>query len=137
MEGRGERRCEGEAERARPLPGQARRGRLPGRRGPQDAGRCVMTPAEIRAVFARRLGRERERQGWSVREMASKGEGVLASTISRAENGHEIWLSAALAMADVLGLTLAEMFGEPDCANCDGKPPARFSCPECGRTGVS
>jgi hypothetical protein len=39
MEVRGERRCEGEAEREGTLPGQARRGRLPGRWSPQDAAR--------------------------------------------------------------------------------------------------
>lgn len=96
-----------------------------------------MTPVEIHAVFARRLRREREAQGWSLREMASRSDALTPSTINRAESGREVWLSMALAMCDVLGLTLAEMFAPPVCDHCDGKPPAGFSCPDCGRLGES
>jgi transcriptional regulator with XRE-family HTH domain len=96
-----------------------------------------MTPAEIHAIFARRVKRERAERRWSVREMAAKSDVLSPSTICRAESGREVRLSAALAITDVLGLTIAEMFGEAECEHCDGKPPAGFSCPRCGRLGAT
>ena len=97
-----------------------------------------MTPVEVHALFSRRVLRERTRQGLSVREMAARSGGRLSpSTISRAEAGREVWLTAALAIADVLGMTLADMFTPPECTHCDGSPPAGFSCPDCGRVGAT
>jgi transcriptional regulator with XRE-family HTH domain len=97
-----------------------------------------VTPAETRAVFARRVLRERLALGWSVRGMAARSGGTLsAPTVSRAENGHDVFLSSALSIAGVLGMTLPEMFGPPQCGHCDGRPPAGFACPECERTGAT
>lgn len=96
-----------------------------------------MTPAEMQAVFGRRVRREREQRGWTLREMAGRSSALSMATISRAENGREIQLGSALEMAAALGLPLAEILSEPECGNCDDSPPARFSCPECGRTGAS
>ncbi len=96
-----------------------------------------MTPAEIRTVFGRRVLRERTARGWSVRELAARTSGLSPSTITRAENGHEIWLTGALAITAALGMPLAEMFTPPECGRCDGHPPAGFACPDCGRLGAS
>jgi hypothetical protein len=38
--------------------------------------------------------------------------------------------------AGALGLTASELLAEPECARCDGNPPAGFSCPDCDRTGA-
>jgi transcriptional regulator with XRE-family HTH domain len=84
-----------------------------------------MTPAETCALFGRRVLRERARRGWSVRETAAKAGGLTPSTINRTENGHQVWLISALAIADALDLPLAELLAELDCA-----------CPECQRIGT-
>jgi transcriptional regulator with XRE-family HTH domain len=95
-----------------------------------------MTPDELRAVFGKRARKARLARRWSVRELADRSGGVLSpSTITRAERGREIVLGAALAIAGALGLTASELLAEPECARCDGEPPAGFSCPDCGRTG--
>jgi transcriptional regulator with XRE-family HTH domain len=94
-----------------------------------------MTPAEVRAVFARRVLRERRARDWSMRELAGKA-GVSPATVHRAEMGHEVYLSVAVAVGGALGMTLAEMFSPPECGHCDGHPPAGFLCPECGRGGI-
>jgi transcriptional regulator with XRE-family HTH domain len=97
-----------------------------------------MTPDEMRAVFGRRARKARLERRWSVREMADRSGGALSpSTITRAERGREIWLGMALAIAGALELTLAQMLAEPECARCDGNPPAGFSCPDCDRTGAT
>lgn len=96
-----------------------------------------MTATAFHQVFARRVTRERTLRGWSVREMAARSDVLSHSTICRAEAGREIWLGMALAIAEVLELTLAQMFDPPVCGHCDGKPPAGFSCPDCERLGVS
>jgi len=45
-------------------------------------------------------------------------------------------LRAAIAISVVLDIPFTEMFAEPECFHCDGKPPAGFVCPDCGRTGT-
>jgi len=97
-----------------------------------------MTPEEMRVVFGKRARKARLERRWSVREMADRSGGVLSpSTITRAERGREIVLGAALAIAGALGLTASELLAEPECARCDGNPPAGFSCPDCDRTGAT
>lgn len=97
-----------------------------------------MTPGEMRVVFGRRARKARLERRWSIREMAGRSGGVLSpSTITRAERGREIVLGAALAIAGALGIPASEMLAEPECARCDGEPPAGFSCRDCGRTGAT
>jgi hypothetical protein len=68
--------------------------------------------------------------------MAARSGGRLAAaTIGRAELGHEVWLSIALTIGDVLGISPGDLFEPPGCGHCDGSPPAGFACPECGRLG--
>jgi transcriptional regulator with XRE-family HTH domain len=97
-----------------------------------------MTPEEMRAVFGRRARKARLERRWSVREMAERSGGALSpSTVTRAESGREVYLGAAFSIAGVLGTALAELLADPECARCDGEPPAGFSCRDCGRTGAT
>jgi len=74
-----------------------------------------VTPEQAQGVFRRRVRQERTAQGWSVREMAARsGGGLSAPTISRAENGHDVFLGRALAIAATLGLPLADLLEEPE-----------------------
>ena len=86
--------------------------------------------------FGGRLRAERERRGWSMRDLSGRC-GVNASTILRAEHGGDISLALALAMAAALGVPLGRLVAETPCPVCDGMPPAGFICGECGRGGVS
>ena len=101
-----------------------------------SASSFAPSAAEIHAVFARRVVREKTARGLNTRELAAKS-GLSLSTVWRAENGREVWLSSALAITAALGMPLAEMFTPPECGRCDGRPPAGFACPDCGRLGAS
>jgi len=83
-------------------------------------------------VFSRRVTRERERLNWSMRELARRA-GMQTNTVIRAENGYDLALSSALALAAALGVSLGALAAEPVCGTCDGTPPAGFTCGECGR----
>ena len=87
------------------------------------------------AGFSKRVTDARERRNWSMRELAAKA-GVSVSTISRAEAGHEVWLSAALRMADALGVPLEKLTRSPECAQCYDSPPPGFTCNACGAEAV-
>ena len=95
-----------------------------------------MTPRQqtIPERFGRRIRRERERRGWSMRDLGSKC-GVNASTILRVEQGRDMALSSAVAVAGALGLGMDWLLAETHCGTCDGMPPAGFICSECGRKG--
>ena len=88
----------------------------------------------VPAVFGRRLIREREARGWSMREAGAK-IGLSASTVMRAETGRDCALSTAMALAATYGLTLSDLLAEGPCDRCDGKPPAGFICAACAREG--
>ena len=90
----------------------------------------------VPAVFGQRIKRERERRDWGMRELAGKAR-VSYSTIQRLEKGRDVALSGALAVTAALGLSLAEVFAETVCVQCDGKPPAGFICAACGRGGAT
>jgi transcriptional regulator with XRE-family HTH domain len=89
---------------------------------------------KVPAVFGQRLKRERERRGWSMRNLSTRS-GTTINSISRAERGGDVNLSTAIAMATALGLPLGVLLGEKECARCDGKPPAGFICMACGQGG--
>jgi transcriptional regulator with XRE-family HTH domain len=88
----------------------------------------------VPAWFGERVRRERENLGLSIRQLAVKC-GIANSTVSRAEEGHDLALSSALALAAVLDRPLAALLAEPSCPVCDGTPPAGFACTSCG-TGM-
>ena len=86
--------------------------------------------------LARRLRAAREARGWSQRELARRSGMPGTNTVSRAEGGHDIYLSSALAFAVALGTGLTELAGPFKCEQCGDFPPAGFSCNECGTTGT-
>ena len=90
----------------------------------------------VPAVFGRRLRYERELRGWTLRQFGTAA-GVNATTVLRAEHGADVALSVALALAEALGIPLAALLTELECARCDGTPPAGFICSACGREGKS
>jgi transcriptional regulator with XRE-family HTH domain len=90
----------------------------------------TLRPAKIPPQFGRRLRRERERRGWSVKQVAISC-GISHVTLHAAEKGGDMTLSAAIAVAAKYGLSLDVLLAEPVCVTCDGVPPAPFICPDC------
>ncbi len=90
-----------------------------------------MTAQSVPPVFGHRLRREREAQGLTLRQLGAKSD-VNATTVLRAEQGHDVGLSIAVALASALGLPLAALLTEPVCAHCGGKPATGFMCLACG-----
>jgi transcriptional regulator with XRE-family HTH domain len=90
---------------------------------------------EVPAIFGQRIQSERERNGWSMRDLSTKA-GVSQSTIFRIEKGHDAALSSAIAIAAVLRLSLDALLAEPACAQCNDSPPAGFICATCDREGA-
>ena len=86
----------------------------------------------IPAAFGRRLQREREARHWSLREAAEKSGFAAASTIMRAEQGSDVALSSAVALAALYGVPLSVLLAESACEVCDGMPPVGFICATCG-----
>ena len=91
---------------------------------------------QIPQWFGKRLTREREQRGLSMRQLAAKAE-VAPSTVMRAELGGDMALSSAIALASVLDTDVAALLAEPECGTCDGRPPDGFTCRECGRDGTT
>jgi transcriptional regulator with XRE-family HTH domain len=91
---------------------------------------------EVPAAFGRRIKREREQRGWSLRDLGAEC-GMNASTILRIEGGSDAALSNAVAIAAGLGLPLSVLLTEPECARCDDRPPAGFICAACRREGAA
>ncbi len=83
-------------------------------------------------VFGRRLRAEREARSLTLRQLGAKAA-VNATTVLRAEQGHDVALSIAVALASALGLPLAALLADLQCGRCDGMPPAGFICSTCGR----
>jgi len=90
--------------------------------------KALQVPPQV----GRRLRREREQRGWSLRQTAARS-GVAAATVIRLERGHDGTLTSLIALTGVLGLSLDGLVAEVSCATCDGTPPAGFACGECGR----
>ena len=89
----------------------------------------------IPAAFGRRLQREREARHWSLREAAGKCGFAAASTIMRAEQGSDVALSSAIALAALYGVSLDALLAGSACEVCDGMPPAGFACLSCSAPG--
>ena len=87
---------------------------------------------EVPATFGRRLRSERESRGLTLRQLAADAR-VNATTVLRAEQGRDVALSIAVALAAALGLPLAALLAELECARCGGVPPSGFVCLACGR----
>ena len=92
-----------------------------------------MNPGDLIRDFGLRVGRERTTRRWSMQQLADKA-GVSVSTVSRAERGNDVWLACAVRLAAALGVPLAALVAEADCAACGGLPPAGFTCRQCGRS---
>lgn len=101
-------------------------------------GRAAMadrTPAEW---FGVRVAAERDRRGWSMRELCAAAQVPMApSTIRRIETGHEVWLSIAVRVARALGLSLDQAVHPPYCEQCNDMPPEGFTCKACGLEAVA
>lgn len=69
--------------------------------------------------------------GWTPADLAEKS-GISAHITGRAINGNGAELSVAEKFAELLGGSLVMMIGPYRCTNCNGEPPAGFSCLECG-----
>lgn len=91
---------------------------------------------KVPAIFGRRVRAERESRGWTLRELAARC-GVNATTVLRAEQGHDVTLSIATALAAGLGLPLSALLAELGCARCNGRPHAGCICTACGREGAT
>ena len=91
---------------------------------------------EIPAIFGQQIKRERERRGWNIRDLSAKS-GTSINSISRAERGHDLMLSNAIAITAALGLSLSVLLDDRECARCDGEPPAWFICVACGQGGAA
>jgi ribosome-binding protein aMBF1 (putative translation factor) len=83
--------------------------------------------------FGRRVTRERDHRGWSMRELARKAD-VSVSTVQRAERATgDLYLSLAACICAALGVPLSQMVADAECDTCDGMPPAGFICEACGQ----
>ena len=91
----------------------------------------------IPPVFGRRIQRLREARHWSLRDAAEKCGFAAASTIMRAEQGSDVALSSAIAIAAMYGVPLSVLLAESACETCDGMPPDGFICAACGAGGTS
>lgn len=85
---------------------------------------------------------ERLKRGWSqeklVRRMRNAGINWMQSTVTKTESGNRpIRVREVFTLAALLSLDLNAMVVpiEPLCAHCDGKPPAGFTCNDCGVVG--
>ena len=82
-------------------------------------------------VFGRRLRGERESQSFSLRQLGARS-GVNATTELRAEQGHDLSLGVAVALARALCLPLAALLTELECGRCGGRLRG-VDAPGCGR----
>ena len=55
-----------------------------------------------------------------------------ASTVMRVEEGRDVALSSAIALAALYGRPMDALLAGSACGVCDGMPPAGFSCLSCG-----
>jgi transcriptional regulator with XRE-family HTH domain len=91
--------------------------------------------ADRNSPFARRLKAEREARGWSQRELTRRAGLSTQNTAARAELGHEVYLSAAVAFATALAVPLSVLAGPFRCGQCADFPPPGFTCQACGANG--
>lgn len=89
------------------------------------------------AIFGARLRRERESRGLSCAQVAIKaGLGTYKAVGSVERAAHQPGFFTVARIAVALGVSLDALVAEPDCAACDGFPPAGWSCPQCKTTGL-
>lgn len=100
--------------------------------GVREGGNGMSARQRVPPVFGRRLRGERESQSFSLRQLGARS-GVNATTVLRAEQGHDVSLGVAVALATALGLPLAALLTELECGRCGGTPPAGCMCLGCGR----
>lgn len=86
-------------------------------------------------LFGQRIRRERERRGWSQRDLAEKAQSKGPSICEYEQARCEPRLLAALRIAGALEIPLGDLVTNPDCTTCYGRPPDGFACKACGRGG--
>jgi lambda repressor-like predicted transcriptional regulator len=95
-----------------------------------------MAEDNLNRWFSMRVHAELKARGWSSRELSRRAE-CSASTFTRVKQGRGIALAAAARIADALGMPLGDLIAPVTCTRCTGKPPAGFTCQECGTEGAS
>jgi transcriptional regulator with XRE-family HTH domain len=88
----------------------------------------------VHEMFGRRVKREREKHGWSARELGRRA-GLSDVTIGSIEAGGGTRLGCAVVICAALGVSLDAMTGPAACDRCDGMPTAGYRCRECGTEG--
>lgn len=91
-----------------------------------------MTPNDALRAKMRRVRRAR---GWTQAGLAAR-LGVSQAVVVNLEgcrNGREFSLNEAVTLADVFGMSFAELIGP--CPNCRDCPPSGFTCQACGTEG--
>lgn len=82
-------------------------------------------------VFGLRVRRLRGHNKWSLRQLhAASGVGI--NTLSRVENGGDMYMSSARRLATVFGLSLGDLDAAVKCEECLDVPAPRTSCTVCG-----
>lgn len=68
------------------------------------------SPVRVPPEFARRVRQARAERGWSLVRTAREA-GISTSAVWGAENGRDVYLSSAVAVARALGVSLGGMTG--------------------------
>lgn len=96
-----------------------------------------MTGRTAAEIFGARVLRERKRRGWSTRDLQVKAGISSPSLVNRMERGlGEPGLFRAARVAAAFGVSLDDLIAESFCQQCDGMPPAGFTCQACGTDGT-
>lgn len=85
----------------------------------------------VNEVFGQRVRRLRHHRRWSLRVLHEQS-GVAINTLSRTENGHNLYLYSACKLAEALGTDLGRLVGPLRCHTCLDVPAPRTNCADCG-----
>lgn len=89
------------------------------------------------AIFGARLRRERQSQGLTSGQVAIKAGLRSSRSVATVERAvHQPGMFTVARIARALGISLDSLMADPDCPDCDGFPPAGYSCPQCKATGL-
>lgn len=91
-------------------------------------------PDAVPPWIGKRIKHLRTERQWTLQDL-SRRCGLSKSGISKIEAGNDFTVSSAIAIAEAFGMPVTDLLASPVCGHCDGKPPAGFLCPECGRKG--
>lgn len=88
-------------------------------------------PGEAAANLALHLTARMRALGWDTAALAARA-GLAQVTAARATRGTPVGLDVAERLATAVTGSLADMIRPYTCRTCAGKPPAGFTCMECG-----